>query len=524
MKQRKQRYTPQSKPRQKQVGPAGNKIVVSAQRPTLQAGARQWEWWNLPRSLSRNPDLVKMLKQARDTNPDVSKALENIVSLANPGYELNVFQAGVKDAEGKPVPDPEGLDMVRQFATYMLSEYSGAWDELAGQGNEYAGLNTLIDMTNLSLFTYGAASFEVELTKTLDDVVDVYPVNPCIVDFQRDPESKRWTPGLSRWGKFIPLDPIRFRYVPKTPDVDDPFGRSPLLAIIDTVIFQQEFMRELKSIVHMVNTPRLDIKVMQEAALTALERTRPDLFTPGKEQELEDYIAGYLTAIQGVIEELKPDDAFVHTDSVEAQFISPNGTAIPIKDVMAAIDTMMVSATKQLPLLLGRNEGATTTHATVQWQVYIEQLKMYQRICKAIVTWALNLYLRVKGRTSYVDFTFNEHKTSDDLVDAQALNFRVTAWKTMQSQGWASGDEAALKLLGHEAVGEPAPEPSPFGGAAFGGGRAEGFKPNGIPMPAQMATHVNGFSQGEIARLGREFEGLPSLSEMRDKYGGDGDA
>ena len=47
-----------------------------------------------------------------------------------------------------------------------------------------------------------------------------------------------------------------------------------------------------------------------------------------------------------------------------------NGTgSLGVARVIQVLDTQIVAALKQLPVLLGSNEGATITHATVQWQI-----------------------------------------------------------------------------------------------------------------------------------------------------------
>jgi hypothetical protein len=403
--------------------------------------------------------MLEMLRQARDFNPDVAEAVDNFVTLCNPGYDLNVYYANKQGDDGKAVPDEEGQRLVREFAIRMFSEYSGAWDEIAGTKSDLPGLRAFIDMTHLTLATQGAMAAEVELTEALNDIVDVYPVDPSIVDFQMVDKSNRFVPGLRLMGHFTPLDPVRFRYIPKDPDVFQPGGRPPLMSVLDTVFFQQQFMRELQSVVHMVNSPRLDIKLLEETAVTSLKQTRPDLFNTGREDDLQVYLDAMLADIKTVAQTLEADDAFVHYDSVEAQFIGPQGTAIPVDHIMAAIDKMMISGVRQLPLLLGRNEGATTTHATVQWQVFILKLGGFQRISRSLVVWALNLYLRILGRQSYADFEYKAHKTSDTLLDAQALNINIASYGNAVDRGWKTDDEASMELFGHIAHGTPKTEP-----------------------------------------------------------------
>lgn len=475
---------------------------------------------------------MELLRQIRDFNPDVSEAVDNFVTLSNPGYSLEVYYANVEGDDGKAVPDPDGLRLAQDFAVRMFSEYSGAWDETTGgKANGYPGLDAFIAQTHLAAATYGAMAAEVELTPALNDIVDVYPVDPTLIDFQAD-SFGRLVPGLAMLGSFKPLDPVRFRYAPLSPDIGQPGGRPPLLAALNVVMFQEQFLREIQAIAHMSNSPRLDVKLVEEAVLKAVEATRPDLKAPGKENELRQFMDAYIGEIQSEIASLEPDDVFVHYDSVEPTYVNPGRTAIPVGDILAVTDRAIISATKQLPLLLGRNEGATTTHATVQWQVYIEKLKSFQRISQTLATWALNLYLRIQGRPSYAVLEYNAHKTSDELVDAQAFETKARAWKAIQDAGWATADEAAMALLSHPANGTPAPVPVPqvapgLIGLMAPSGERHAHTATKAPAQAQTrATHADGAGQdtpdemppvteAEADAAFQLWEQLPPLDELQ---------
>lgn len=433
-------------------------IIASAQRPTVEVDPTGYlinrvRGFNLNRGASQQRDFVALLRNVRDFNPDVSKAVDNILTLCNPGYKIKVYKYSQLDKDDRVI-DKQGQRIVDEFTNRCFSEYSGAWDFSIGNSSERPGLNALINMIHLVTFTQGAFAAEVKLTPELDDIVDVYPVDPLLIDFQRD-ENFVWKPGLLVKGVFQEMNPTLFRYIPKDPDVDKPNGRSPLTSALDTVFFQQQVYRDLQAIAHQTNMPRMDIKIINEVLNQLITTTRTDLV--GNPEARQQFIDDYIADIQEIVENLKADDAFIHSDAVEVDYASPKGTAIPINDLLAAIDKSIISATKQLPVLLGRNEGATTTHATVQWQVYILQMASYQKISHAVVTWLLNLLLRVNGRNSYVHFEYNKHKTTDDFLTAQAKNMDYYTYKGMWSDGLITQDEFANAMVGHNAVKEVDP-------------------------------------------------------------------
>lgn len=435
-----------------------NLIITSAERPTVEIDPTGYllnriKGFNLNRGASQQRDFVSLLRNVRDFNPDVSKAVDNVLTLCNPGYKIKVYKYSETDKDD-PVIDKKGQRIVDEFTNRCFSEYSGAWDFSIGNSAERPGLNALINMIHLVTFTQGAFAAEVELAPDLDDIIDVYPVDPLLIDFQRD-KNLVWRPGINVRGKFVEMNPTLFRYIPKDPDVDKPNGRSPLMSALDTVFFQQQVYRDLQAIAHQTNMPRMDIKIITEVLNNLISTTRTDLI--GDPQGRQAFVEAYVADIQEKVENLKADDAFIHSDAIEVDYTSPKGTAIPITDLLSAIDRSIVSATKQLPVLLGRNEGATTTHATVQWQVYILQMASYQKISHAVVTWLLNLLLRVHGRNSYVHFEYNKHKTTDDFLTAQAENMKYYTYKGMWSDGLITQDEFAYALVGHNAVKEVDP-------------------------------------------------------------------
>ena len=451
---------------------------LTAQRPTSSVSIFDTLNSNIStylatRTRDRSHEFVKLLREIRDFTPDVSKAVDNILTLANPGYDLTVYYVQQDVTNDTRQVDEKGLQIIKELASRVYSEYSGSYDFGVYGGSYYPGLNALINMCHLLAFTQGAMACEVQLRPNLVEVSDIFPVDPIFIDHKKDPITLKWTPGLNavfaRENKlmadnkqgFMELNPLLFRYVPKDPDVNQPAGRSPLMSVMDIVFFQQQVYRDLQAVAHQANMPRLDIKIVEEIVNKIIDEQRPDLKGLGNEQARQDFLDNYINDIAIAVNSLSSDDAFIHWDAVEANYISPGGTGVPVKELIEAIDKSIISATKQLPVLLGRNEGATTTHATVQWQVYLLQIKAYQEISKQIVNWLFNLALRIAGRPSYVSFEFHEHRTSDDFLDAQALNMQVNSWSMMVQKGWASNDEASNALLHHNADKQIDPNAQP---------------------------------------------------------------
>ena len=448
----------------RQISEAVEKAIAAqfplkAGRPSLVTEAnKSWGYSGLiPRSSFKNyrvrpgSNVLETLKIIRDRDPDASKATMNFLLLMAQGYNATVHRGF--DAEGKPREDARGQQYIQQFDAMVGQEYGG-------------GMDNLIDVFNLSLITHGAVAVELEISPDLRSIIDVHPVDPSRVQMKRnEAESNRLmrgiivgreVPGADKDG-FLELSPRQFRYIPLHPDVDSPYGRSPFLSAIASVFFKIELLEDLKAVVHNQGYPRLDIEVIQEAVYNNMPATYKE---PGNEAQAIAFVTAFITELKAQYSELKPDDTFIHWDNIKVNATEgAGGGSFDFTGLSEVLDTQITAGLKQLPILLGRNEGATTTHATVQWKVFALQIEAMQRRIKRLIEWVHTTALNVGGLQAESSVEFESQPVSDRFIEAQALNFEIDAWVKMVAQGWATDDEASQALLQHPAAGEKQPTP-----------------------------------------------------------------
>ncbi len=411
-------------------------------RPTAAAGLSTFGQQDLAliaRSYGSYRDVLETLRHIRDYNPDAALAVWNTLRLANPGHELSVYYAA-PGPDGEEIEDVEGKALLEELCDRVGSEYGG-------------GVDTLIDVLNLTLMTQGAIAAEVELSQNVREVVDYCPVDPRWIDFARDEQTGKAVPVIASFGAVQRINPNQFRYIPLDPDVDGPHGRSPMWTVLEVVFFQQEVMRDLKAVMHNQGYPRIDVAVLEEIVV---QNTPEHLKAPGREEEFRVWVDGFLSDLQGTYNALHPDDTFIHWDWVKVAYVGASGNtgSLDVARVIQVIDTQMVAALKQLPVLLGRNEGATTTHATVQWQIYVASIEALQRRTKRMVEWLHNTALQVYGRQSYARVAFDEIRKVDRRAEAEAARIETETAMMQVRAGWIDNDEAAMAMVGHEAVGK----------------------------------------------------------------------
>lgn len=404
-------------------------------RETLDKWERQFRWYDgiIRREHLRSKNVMDSLKIIRDINPDASMAIWNFLRLSNQGHELECL---------KPTgsPDKQGLDYLNSLAARIGKLYGGGADQL-------------INVLNLTGYTQGAIALEVELNEQLNDVVDFHAVDPATLDFRKNRETGEIELVQKQLdGTYRVMNPNQVFYQPFDPDIGDPYGRSPILPVLQIVFFQVEVLKDLKAVAHHQGHSRFDISVMEESILKNIP---PQVAAQG-EDAVRSFVSKYIGDIEKMFKKLKPDDNFFHTDSVKVDMAGgTQGKSMDATALINVINQQVVTSLKQLPILLGRNEGTTETHGSIQWQIYVAGIESIQRGVKRIMERAYNVALQVQGRQSTAKLTFDKIRTTDRQAEANAAQVETNTLIAQVNQGWIANDEAAMQVVGHKAVSEP---------------------------------------------------------------------
>ncbi|WP_255472880.1 phage minor head protein [Planomicrobium sp. CPCC 101079] len=397
----------------------------------------KWEqqWGLYEKVLSRksysSKEVIDSLRVIRDLNPDASMAIWNLQRLVNSGFEVEAQR-------------PDGT--VDDAMTEQLEALAKRVGLLYG-----GGMDQLVGVWTMAGYTSGGFAAEVELTENLDDVVDIHVVEATTIDFLRNKENKIEMVQKQSDGSLKVLNPETVFYYPLDPDVGDPYGRSPLLPILQIVFFQVQVLKDLQRVIHHQGYERFDISIVEEAIMNAL----PDEIKHDGE-EVQKFVQQFVGSVEKQFSELEPDADFIHTDSVKVTTAGGAGSkSMDATRVIEVINQQIVSALKMLPILLGRNEGTTETHGTVQWQIFVAGVKSIQRTIKRLMERSFNVYLQIQGFQGRAKVTFNDIPVRNAMLEAQAEQLRTSTIITQVQQGWIDNNEAANEIVGHDAVGTP---------------------------------------------------------------------
>ena len=426
----------------RQIDPIGRNFDLTS---------RNWQ----PRQLGRDQKALATIKAIRDIDAQASQAVWNFLRLVNPGMTLTAMQGS------------EGLDEKEEQGpaqAYLDELMKRVGSEYGGGGDQFHNVLTL------SLITDGAVACEVAPTEDLGDVEDWYPVEPLLVSFRRDPETHRLLMGQRfRDGTFADLNAEQVFYVPLDPDVEDPYGRPPLLPAVSAVVRKMQVLNDVQAAAHNAGYPRIDVEVAYEALL---EHAPAELKTMEKAPELIAWAEKQLETLVSEYESMQVDDTFVHYDWVRIKPLQGAGS-FDVGPLEKVLTSQVNSALKSLPILLGVHQGGNEGYGSVQWNIQIATVEALQRIIKRVIEKLANVSLALAGFQAHARAEYDKTRTVDRLTEAQAETFEMSNLKTSVAMGWRDNAEASDLAVGHPPVADPMPGAlglRPPGSVGEGGG------------------------------------------------------
>jgi len=395
-------------------------------------------WRTIPRRSYERVDLTKLniasmqvhqvMEILGDVSPEVSQALWNNLLMTNSGYELKVL-----DAAGNP--DEQGQAML---------------DELVTRFNPHAGgLDGIIDQWHYTAYLQGAMAGEIVLSKGLKDVDDIFPISPWTIQFERDEPYPRPVQRLPWETKARELNTATFYYLPILPAVDDPYGRAPFSAVLSALQFDLQMLVDLRIAMHANAWDRLDITVLETAIVEAMPEK--DRLNPVTRRA---WVQSVMDEVRSSVSDMRADDTLIHTDATTIKPVQSGNRNVAAIQVFRMLERRIIRGLKQLPILMGSNEGTTETHGTIQFEIYIDGIRAVQDRTRRMLESMLTIAMQVRGRQSTVVMEWTDIRTVDRVRDAQAEAQEIENAAAKRDQGWINQDAASEAVTGSAAVAD----------------------------------------------------------------------
>lgn len=384
-------------------------------------------------------DPGQLLTLLADLNPDVGRALWNILRVAGTDLTFHVTTPGGAD-------DAAGQALV---------------DGLVARVNVAAGgFGAVVTQLLMTAYLQGAVCLDVAPTPALTDVEDLYPVNPSTIFFQRDAnqvavpfqrQSVLWGSGVA---PFRRLNTELFAYTPIDPYVDDVYGRPPAAPVLQVVFFQVQVLRDLQRVIHAQGWPKIDLSVLTEI----MDKYMPE-DVKLDDQARNDWLRARMGEVMATYNGMAPEDAYVHADYVEVNSDAAKaGTNLfDVKALMQVIRSQIISGLKQLPVLMGEHVGDTETYSTVEMRIFAASINAFRQPVGDLLAWALGVSLRLMGRPATIEPLWAPIELHDRGKVAVAVAQEQANAAYARDQGWLTDDQASIMITGSKAV---APRPS----------------------------------------------------------------
>lgn len=381
--------------------------MTSARNASPSWGMFDW----LPRKYQRahEIDMTKLQNYTADellellisTHPDVSFALYNYLRMGDTPLTLTA-----KKADGDA--DKRGQKLLDELKAMLNTP-------LPSPGYQHGrSLDKLDTIQRMMIMVRGACAGEVVLNDRCTDVVDIVPVDPSTIWFRREAGTGRLVPwqyvrnplplvGEEWFGNYKKIDTPTFIYEEFDPMVDDPYGRTPMLPVLQVVFFHMQVLQDLKAVVHNQGYPRLDISMLEEVLIKNMPNN-----IKNDPQKQSQFLKERLEEFEQHFSSLNPDDSLIHWDSVKIGYLQGgnSGPMIDVKKLIDIIDTQMATGLKTLLTMLSRHQGSTESYSSIDTKIYIKNVESARSVTKRFWQRAFSLCARVRGAQIRVEVDY----------------------------------------------------------------------------------------------------------------------
>jgi hypothetical protein len=327
-------------------------------------------------------DSRTVVKGLLRSDPDFSSTKDAYLTLGDTEPSMTVFNAqGEVDETGQ-----EQLEAVLD-ALFVPSDYTLG----------FRPVQTFRSMSERMRYMFlmrGMCIAELVLDKQKLPY-EVRLADPSTIEFQEP------SPGLIKMiqvgngGVRIPLDsPTIFMHTFHQ-DPTDVYPTPHFVSAINTVAARQAVINALFQIMKTTGAPRLTVKIVEEVA-----RKNMPAEISSDPVKMKAYFTDIMNSISAQITTLRPDQAFVHFDSVEPSFLDQKGVRTGmeqrVKEVMGTLDNQNQAGLKTMGTVIGRGESGVNT-GSVEARMFALNTDGLNKPVAEIWSQLLTLALRLTG-------------------------------------------------------------------------------------------------------------------------------
>lgn len=349
------------------------------------------------------PNIRKLCK----VNPDMSQALQNVVTLGNTGHTIH-FDPAVSDEQAKAMRD-HITNKHKQWASGL------------------AGADGMVNRMFSQIMIGGAVSNEwvpnVDLTSIEAwipiNVEDIYcKLNGRKTDYDYYQKVK-YKGGYSEPGTkaFKKLNKNTYKYFALNGDGEVPYGFPPYMSVLGPICTQENMNESINYVIS-----QLGLLGFLEVLVTAPDRT-----TDQSDDEYNTMVEGMLMSAKARVTEGFKDGVVVGLkDEHEFEFKSIARDFAKVIELYKQNELQVASALKQDATLWGRDYNSSESQISVIFMKMIAEFKNVHNIIATNLEFGYDLELRLAGyKFKSLKVRFNRATAQDELKYQQAREIHI---------------------------------------------------------------------------------------------------
>lgn len=180
------------------------------------------------------------------------------------------------------------------------------------------------------------------------------------------------------------------------------YSYSPFVSAVNTIASRQQVINDLYRIMKVTGYPRMEAKVLEEVVM---KNAPPEV--KSSEEKKKQYMAAVIGNLTSSLSSLRPDQTFVHTDSIELGMVNEkaSGMALNIDSIINTLNAQNQAGLKTMATIIGRGESGVNT-ASVEARIFSLSAQAINEPVAEFLSQALTLALRLNGSQSYVQCYF----------------------------------------------------------------------------------------------------------------------
>jgi len=396
-----------------------------------------------PRLDVANVDLANTFRSGADTATIVRNLCRVSPELA--GSQAAHLRVGIpegficiaRDADGSFNVEATRLAMQLARRMNFMGDYENGFSQVGS-------LRSVSEACARQLYQTGAVGMEMILDKSRLPF-GFQPLSTGQIFWFEDGKGNR--PVQRIGGQDIDLDIATFFYVALDPDVLDVYAQSPLESAIQPVLASVQFLTDLRRMCNRHIYKRYNISIDDEKLAKRIPAQ-----IKADPAALAEWYDDTLSSIDDMVSDLGVDDALIHYDFIEINYIEGDSGDTPatLDSVRTAFDTKISTATKTPPGVLGQGAKSATAASTdtllfmlnVNGMIRVKIMELYSK--------AFTLGVRlVTGQDVTVEFLFDEIELRPKSEIAAYRSMNQSYWRQQLSDGYITDEEYCLRTTGN---------------------------------------------------------------------------